>query len=80
MVHGISMPPGEFGGGAIDALFTKTLDPTAHPAYAEVAGLEVSAHFLIRRDGAITQYVPVTRRAWHAGQSLYCGRERCNDF
>ncbi len=77
IVHGISMPPGEFGGDAIDALFTKSLDPAAHPAYAEVAALEVSSHFLIRRDGTITQYVPVSRRAWHAGQSLYCGRERC---
>ena len=80
IVHGISMPPGEFGGDAIDALFTKSLDPAAHPAYAAVAALDVSSHFLIRRDGTITQYVPVSRRAWHAGQSLYCGRERCNDF
>jgi len=80
VVHGISLPPGEFGGPWIDALFTNALDPAAHPAFAEVAGLRVSAHFLVRRDGAVTQYVPVTHRAWHAGQSNHCGRERCNDF
>jgi len=80
VVHGISLPPGEFGGPWIDALFTNRLDPAAHPAFAEVAGLRVSAHFLIRRDGELVQFVPVTRRAWHAGPSMHCGRECCNDF
>ena len=80
MVHGISLPPGQFGGGWIDALFTNRLDRGAHPYFARIAGLTVSAHALIRRDGAIVQYVPFHRRAWHAGQSVYDGRERCNDF
>jgi AmpD protein len=80
VVHGISLPPGEFGGPWIDALFTNALDPAAHPYFAEVASLRVSAHFLVRRDGTVVQYVPVTRRAWHAGPSSHCGRERCNDF
>jgi AmpD protein len=80
VVHNISLPPGEFGGPWIDALFTNALDPAAHPYFAEIAGLKVSAHFLVRRDGALVQYVPVTRRAWHAGASAHCGRDRCNDF
>ena len=80
VVHGISLPPGEFGGAHIDALFTNTLDPAAHPAFAALSGVKVSSHFLVRRDGTLVQYVPVTRRAWHAGASIYCGRERCNDF
>jgi AmpD protein len=80
VVHGISLPAGEFGGPWIDALFTNCLDPAAHPSFADIAVLNVSAHFLIRRDGELVQYVPVTRRAWHAGASLHCGRERCNDF
>jgi len=80
VVHGISLPPGEFGGSAIDALFCNQLDPDAHPYYCEIASLEVSAHALIRRDGDITQYVPFHLRAWHAGQSSYQGREACNDF
>lgn len=80
VVHGISLPPGEFGGPWIDALFTNTLDPAAHPAFADLAGLRVSAHLLIRRDGEIVQYVSLLRRAWHAGPSMHCGRERCNDF
>jgi AmpD protein len=80
VVHGISLPPGEFGGPWIDALFTNQLDPAEHPSFAEIAGLRVSAHFLVRRDGELVQYVPVTRRAWHAGESHHCGRERCNDF
>ena len=80
VVHGISLPPGEFGGPWIDRLFTNTLPADRHPYFAEIAGLEVSAHFLVRRDGALVQYVPVNRRAWHAGQSCFEGRERCNDF
>lgn len=80
VVHNISLPPGEFGGPWIDALFTGTLDPHAHPFFAEIAHLRVSAHCLIRRDGEIVQYVPFDKRAWHAGVSSYQGRERCNDF
>lgn len=80
VVHGISLPAGEFGGPWIDALFTNTLDPAAHPAFADLAGLRVSAHVLIRRNGELVQYVPFTRRAWHAGASSHCGRDCCNDF
>lgn len=80
VVHGISLPPGDFGGPWIDALFTNTLNVAAHPYFQEIEGLQVSAHVLIRRDGAVVQYVPFDRRAWHAGQSCYDGRDRCNDF
>ena len=80
VVHNISLPPGEFGGPWIDALFTGTIDPDAHPFFAEIAHLRVSAHCLIRRDGEVVQYVPFDKRAWHAGVSMYHGRERCNDF
>ena len=80
VVHNISLPPGEFGGPWIDALFTGTIDPDAHPFFAEIAHLRVSAHCLIRRDGEIVQYVPFDKRAWHAGVSSWQGRERCNDF
>ena len=80
VVHGISLPPGQFGSGDIEALFTNRLDPTAHPYFAEVAHLEVSAHFLIRRTGEVMQFVSTDERAWHAGVSSWCGREHCNDF
>lgn len=80
LVHSISLPPGEYGGDAIERLFTNRLDPAAHPYFAAVAGLEVSAHFLVRRDGALVQFVPAGRRAWHAGASRWRGRARCNDF
>jgi N-acetyl-anhydromuramoyl-L-alanine amidase len=80
VVHGISLPPGEFGGPWIDALFTSTLPPDAHPYFAQVASLSVSAHVLVRRDGELVQYVPFHMRAWHAGASRWHGRERCNDF
>jgi len=80
VVHGISLPPGQFGSGDIEALFTNRLDPTAHPYFAEVAPLEVSAHFLIRRTGEVVQFVSADERAWHAGVSSWCGREHCNDF
>lgn len=80
VVHNISLPPGEFGGPYIDALFTGTLDASAHPFFAEIAHLRVSAHCLIRRDGEIVQYVPFHLRAWHAGVSLWQGRDNCNDF
>lgn len=80
VIHGISLPPGEFGGPWIDALFTNTLDSNAHEYFCQLVGVCVSAHLLLRRDGAMTQYVPFHRRAWHAGQSVYLGRSRCNDF
>ena len=80
VVHNISLPPGEFGGDSIDRLFTNTLDAGAHPYFGEIAGLEVSSHLLIRRDGELVQYVPLHKRAWHAGVSCYQNREKCNDF
>ncbi|HED52088.1 MAG TPA: 1,6-anhydro-N-acetylmuramyl-L-alanine amidase AmpD [Gammaproteobacteria bacterium] len=80
VVHGISLPPGEYGGPWIDAFFTNQLDATAHPYFAEIAGLRVSSHLLIRRDGEMVQYVPFSQRAWHAGTSCYRDREACNDF
>ena len=80
VVHGISLPPGEFGTGMVEALFTNTLDTTVHPSLAELAGVRVSSHLLISRRGAVTQFVPFDRRAWHAGVSSHRGRERCNDY
>ena len=80
VIHGISLPPGQFGGKGIEQLFTNRLDSGAHPYYATLAGLRVSAHFVIRRNGALLQFVPGARRAWHAGASSWQGRERCNDF
>ena len=80
VLHSISLPPGEYGGGDIERLFTNCLDPDAHPYFREICGLKVSAHFLVRRDGSVVQFVPVERRAWHAGASSWRGRSRCNDF
>jgi len=80
VVHSISLPPGEFGGPGIEQLFLNKLDPAAHPYYAGIAELRVSAHFVVRRDGATIQYVPCSKRAWHAGVSSWNGRSRCNDF
>ena len=80
VIHNISLPPGEFGGPGIVELFTNRLDPGAHPYYREIAGRKVSAHFLIRRDGELIQFVPCGERAWHAGESSWRGRSRCNDF
>ena len=80
VVHGISLPPGEYGGPWIDDFFRNRLDAAAHPYFAEIIGLRVSSHLLIRRDGERVQYVPFSRRAWHAGKSSYRGREACNDF
>lgn len=80
VIHGISLPPGRFGGPWIDALFQNRLDPTAHPYFRTIHDLQVSAHLLIRRDGQLTQYVAFQRRAWHAGRSSFRGRSRCNDF
>jgi N-acetyl-anhydromuramoyl-L-alanine amidase len=80
VVHAISLPPGRFGGGFVDRLFTNTLDPAAHPYFRQIHGLRVSSHLCVFRDGAVTQYVPFDRRAWHAGASCFEGRPRCNDF
>ncbi len=80
VVHGISLPPGRFGTGLVDALFCNAIDPERHPDLQELCDLRVSAHLLIARDGSVTQYVPFDRRAWHAGVSSWCGREGCNDF
>lgn len=80
VIHGISLPPGQFGGDYIDQLFTNRLDPAAHPYFAEIAGIQVSAHVLVNRQGVMTQYVPFRQRAWHAGPSEFQGRPRCNDF
>jgi len=80
VVHGISLPPGEFGGDAIERLFTNCLAAEAHPYFQEIAELQVSAHLLVRRNGALLQFVPFHRRAWHAGVSSFRGRSACNDF
>ena len=80
VVHGISLPPGEFGGPWIDRLFTGALPAAAHPYFRQIEGLRASAHALIRRDGQVVQYVPFQLRAWHAGKSEYQGRSGCNDF
>lgn len=80
VLHGISLPPGEFGGGEIEALFLNKLDWDAHPYFDEIRGTQVSAHLLICRDGSLLQFVPFTERAWHAGESGFRGRAQCNDF
>jgi N-acetyl-anhydromuramoyl-L-alanine amidase len=80
VIHSISLPPGEFGGPWIDDLFMNRLDPEAHPYFQEIRDLRVSCHLLIHRDGRVIQYVPLNRRAWHAGISSFCGRKSCNDF
>jgi AmpD protein len=80
VIHCISLPPGEFGGPWINALFCNQLEAAAHPYFATICELRVSAHLLIRRDGSLVQYVPFDRMAWHAGRSSYHGREACNDF
>jgi AmpD protein len=80
IVHGISLPPGEFGGPGIERLFTNTLNWDEHSYFEEIRGLEVSSHLLIRRDGELIQFVPFTQRAWHAGDSRFRGRSCCNDF
>lgn len=80
VIHYISLPPGRFGGQAIEQLFTNQLDPLADPAFGELAGLRVSSHFLVRRGGELVQFVDCDQRAWHAGVSRLLQRERCNDF
>jgi AmpD protein len=80
VIHAISLPPGEYGGDAVTDFFTNRLDPAAHPYFATIADRRVSAHFFIRRDGRLVQFVSCAARAWHAGASCWRGRERCNDF
>jgi len=80
VVHGISLPPGDFTGDHVERLFTNRLDPKAHPYFATIAALRVSAHFLIRRDGQLLQFVSCASRAWHAGRSSWRERSACNDF
>ena len=80
MIHNISLPPEQFGGDYIQALFQNCLNPDDHPYFREIHQLTVSSHFLIRRDGSLLQFVPCDRRAWHAGVSCFAGRENCNDF
>jgi AmpD protein len=80
VIHHISLPPGRYGSDSIERLFTNQLDHRAHPFFASLRGLHVSAHFLVRRDGALVQFVDTQSRAWHAGASCFLDRERCNDF
>ncbi|NOU51602.1 1,6-anhydro-N-acetylmuramyl-L-alanine amidase AmpD [Pseudoalteromonas sp. JBTF-M23] len=80
VIHNISLPAGQFGTPYVDALFSGSLDCNAHPSFADLEGVRVSAHCFIRRDGQVLQYVPFNKRAWHAGVSSFAGRERCNDF
>ncbi len=80
VIHGISLPPGEYGGTAIERFFTNRLDTDEHPYFREIRDLRVSAHVVIYRDGSVQQFVPFDRRAWHAGESRYGERTRCNDF
>jgi AmpD protein len=80
LLHSISLPPGSYGGDAVERLFTNRLDGREHPYFRDIAALKVSSHFLVRRDGGLAQFVPVQRRAWHAGESRWRGRQRCNDF
>ncbi|MDD5250461.1 MAG: 1,6-anhydro-N-acetylmuramyl-L-alanine amidase AmpD [Rhodocyclaceae bacterium] len=80
VVHAISLPPRQFGGNAVERFFTNRLDADEHPYFETIRGLRVSAHFYVRRDGGVIQFVPCAKRAWHAGVSSWRGRERCNDF
>lgn len=80
VIHNISLPPGQYGGPWIEALFTNSLDPGAHPYFAEIHQMQVSSHLLIQRNGKILQFVPLHKRAWHAGQSCFQEREQCNDY
>ena len=80
VIHSISLPPGQFGGPGIEQLFCNHLNPEEHPYYREIQNMQVSAHFLVRRNGEVIQFVPLHRRAWHAGQSSCEGRTRVNDF
>lgn len=80
VIHAISLPPDEFGGGYIQRFFQNKLDPSIHPYFEQISSMEVSAHFLIERSGKLVQFVATDKRAWHCGESHFCGRDRCNDF
>lgn len=80
VIHSISLPPGVFGGDEVEAFFQNRLDCEAHPYFREIANLQVSSHLFIRRDGHAQQFVPLNRRAWHAGLSCFDGRGKCNDY
>jgi AmpD protein len=80
VIHNISLPPGQFGGDAIERFFCGNLNMSSHPYFASIANLQVSAHLLIKRTGEMIQFVPFDKRAWHAGESFFAGRSRCNDF
>ena len=80
VLHNISLPPDEFAGEWVEDFFLNRLDPAVHPYFAEISGLQVSAHFYLRRDGRLIQFVDCDRRAWHAGRSTWCGRDNCNDW
>lgn len=80
VIHGISLPPGQFGSGCVHRLFLNTLDWNSHPYFLQIKGMKVSSHVLIERDGTLVQFVPLHLRAWHAGESSFRGRARCNDF
>lgn len=80
VLHCISLPPGEFGGNAVERFFTNQLDPDEHPYFAEIQTLQVSSHLFVDRRGGVVQFVPFDQRAWHAGKSCYQGRDNCNDF
>lgn len=80
VVHSISLPPGQYGGGEVERFFCNALDPAEHPYFATIAELRVSAHLFIDRQGQVVQFVDFDKRAWHAGRSSYRGREECNDF
>ncbi|MFK7865150.1 MAG: 1,6-anhydro-N-acetylmuramyl-L-alanine amidase AmpD [Pseudohongiellaceae bacterium] len=80
VIHNISLPPGRYGTGCIDQLFCNVLDPNSDPFFEQISDLKVSAHLLINREGTVTQYVPFEKKAWHAGQSVFGGRDNCNDY
>ena len=80
VIHNISLPPGKYGGDFVEQLFLNCLNPEAHPYFAEIADVRVSSHLYIKRSGEVIQFVPLAKRAWHAGTSNWCGRENCNDF
>ncbi len=80
VIHSISLPPGQYGGNEVEQLFLNQLDWSAHPYFEQIRGAEVSAHFFIRRDGSLIQFVSVNDRAWHAGRSSWMGKDNCNDY
>ena len=80
VIHNISLPPDEFGGDWVEKFFLNQLDPQAHPYFATIADVQVSAHFYVRRDGRVIQFVGCDQRAWHAGRSWWCDRDNCNDY